>query len=255
VAGDPGIGRVKMIKKKLTMGTCKLCMQYKELVKRSHLTPRWLDEYIKGNGKSFLEIEIGNKPKIANSNMQTLTYVPDILCEECEGRIGRLENFFKTNVYLPIKSKCEKLDPEAEEIFPLNADYKKVKNFLLSLLWRHSFHPKRPINLNSHSDIIRDIIYTDKSIPGLKYPFVLVSLIHRDFFIKDYSYKLTRTFKLKHNKKYDPRYEFFFCGLIINIYLSNHQLPEIVECLNKSENSITIIKRNYEYGKRMLLGG
>lgn len=121
---------------------CKLCLQEKQLVKRSHIIPK----------QFFLKVSKGFGPVNSPDNWiyskkskphqtQNGIYVPDILCDDCEEKLGRFDNYGQT--LLITEKNVQKDDNENLWKVP-NINYKKLKLFFLSILWRshicnHSF--------------------------------------------------------------------------------------------------------------------
>jgi hypothetical protein len=71
-------------------------------------------------------------------------YEADILCQECEGKIGVFDDYFSKLIYNDFRQKLnlQLKNENNEEIIVLendpNYDYAKTKLFFLSLLWRAS---------------------------------------------------------------------------------------------------------------------
>ncbi|QNN44484.1 hypothetical protein [Pedobacter roseus] len=120
-------------------GICKLCLEEKPLIGKSHIYPQFLyqgvfDEtnrtvlqYLKNDGHQFF---------------QTGFYDKYILCECCDNVIlGSLERYAALVFYNPHTTNSVSITEtrERKDLTVMNVqniDYKKFKLFVLSLLWR-----------------------------------------------------------------------------------------------------------------------
>jgi len=135
------------------MSICKLCLQDKKLIKKSHIIPDFLyrhsgmyNEQHKIYSFTLSDLLDGKKTRM----ISTGEYEGNILCAECDGNIiGSYENYVQKLLFgglteepLPIchsyfNDKGEKL------VICENVDYKSYKLFLLSLLWRMSISSRQ----------------------------------------------------------------------------------------------------------------
>jgi hypothetical protein len=115
---------------------CKLCLQEKHLIKKSHIIPKQF--FIKAS-KGFGSVNSGDNvsrvysKKIKSVQKQNGIYVPDILCEDCEQKLGVFDNY--AQIILLAEKNIEKYDKENLWKVP-NVNYKKLKLFFISVLWR-----------------------------------------------------------------------------------------------------------------------
>ncbi|HEX8574656.1 MAG TPA: hypothetical protein VF677_00015 [Flavobacterium sp.] len=145
---------------------CKLCLQDKPLTKESHIIPRQFFHNASDNiDKGFGSVKHGDKAsrlyskKSKSQQIQSGIYVSDILCRDCEQRLGVFDNYAQS--ILLAEKNIEK-DDKANLWKVPNINYKKLKLFFISVLWRshicnHSFFSA--VNLTSNLETkLRDMI-------------------------------------------------------------------------------------------------
>jgi hypothetical protein len=102
-----------------------------------------------------------------------------LLCDKCEQKISRYEKYYKEAVHLS-RHGIEIIQNDRIAIIG-NLDYKKVKLFLLSVLWRMSVSSLPQfanVSLANNEDVIRKIILEEKPGGSCEYPIVaLIPLI------------------------------------------------------------------------------
>ena len=127
-------------------GQCKLCLQYKDLCRESHIIPRFMYKYITGNNNELVFIDEQHATHKFNGE-----YEGNILCENCDSElIGKLEDYFSKFIHgeyqSAIRPRFERMDNRdiiVRENDPIYK-YDLFKLFLLSLLWRASIS-SRPL--------------------------------------------------------------------------------------------------------------
>jgi hypothetical protein len=168
------------------MGQCKFCNHDKPLVD-AHLVPRCLYTL---DGKLPLKI-VGlfgeTRPKRSNIGL----YDPNILCAECDGRIGlwdqhACETLSKDSrkMAIAVVDDGKAVDPNGKILaYKIeNADAEKISKFALSVLWRchHSTREEAStVNLGPHADRMHDILVSDVTISDHGYDVCLE--YHEDF--------------------------------------------------------------------------
>lgn len=124
-------------------GKCKLCLQEKELIKRSHLFPNFLYKGIEDEKKRMFVVSSDSfkTPKTVQSG----AYEEYILCSECDNNtLSKLEryanNYFYSKPYWLDNSDFEQITNVhgIQVIRCKNIAYDKFKLFLESLIWRAS---------------------------------------------------------------------------------------------------------------------
>lgn len=172
--------------------TCKLCQQERKLIK-AHILPKFLYEKMKDEKNSFLSVayDIKNFKNHKVKKVQMEDYDPNILCSDCDNRIfgTNYENYAKIMFYgakfpTEINPECTNYknpNDGAEYSICKNFDYKKTKNFLLSLLWRASITNRsffEDVDLgNKHNERLRKILYENLETNEDEYPIIISSFI------------------------------------------------------------------------------
>ncbi|MDJ0616589.1 MAG: hypothetical protein QNJ63_07545 [Calothrix sp. MO_192.B10] len=127
----------------MNIGICKLCGQEKELIDKSHIISRQFHHYTTEEIKKHFNDVVTNPTYIYSQDgkekqIQSGLYVGGILCRGCENSIGRWENYAQNLLLKKIdidaiteRQKTTKVIQTIE-----NVDYKSLKLFFMSILWR-----------------------------------------------------------------------------------------------------------------------
>lgn len=125
------------------MAICKLCKVGKQLIKKSHIFPNFLytDFYDEQNRLRKFDINEMKKRNPRISKLPTGIYEGQILCNKCDNNIiGALETYMSllVNSKKGTKVKGKRIDSGLSIFEIRNIDSKKLKLFLLSILFRAS---------------------------------------------------------------------------------------------------------------------
>ncbi len=112
---------------------CKLCRKSEKLIK-AHIIPKGFFKYLYPENDTRLPLHIIVKDG-GYVNSSTGEYDPDILCAKCDNRIGKYDNYAQ-KIFL--KSEPEIIPGITDAELINSIDYKKLKLFFISLLWRAS---------------------------------------------------------------------------------------------------------------------
>lgn len=142
------------------LGRCKLCLQEKELIGKSHIIPDFMyrDGGIYHQNHTIKKIDFKSswKGKISFRGKQhSGEYDENILCLECDGnRIGTLELYAKKIFF----KGPNHYQWEEQSVKFLDIDYQKMKLFFLSIFWRASIS-KRPFfrEISPSEEVIEDL--------------------------------------------------------------------------------------------------
>ena len=161
----------------------KLIKINKKLIKTSHIIPEFLYQELYNEKHQMVKINAIEKARGIEkvSNIPKGEYEANLLCKECDGnRIGPFESYvgkILSNAEMPEEQKleCEKIaHGEGIEFLRINnIDYKLLKLFLLSILWRASISKRSTFNevsLGSYEEKIRKNLFEndpsdDNNIP------------------------------------------------------------------------------------------
>lgn len=150
---------------------CRLCNEIAKL-KESHIIPSFAIKFIRDKKLKHRFYEICRKQKriIQDGPKEYL------LCTKCEQQISEYEQYFKEAIY---RNKHGAKRSHDEQSFVIeNLEYKKIKLFFLSLLWRASISSKpefENVSLSYNEDIIRKMIAEEN--PGHSSKFSISAIV------------------------------------------------------------------------------
>lgn len=151
--------------------TCRLCLTSSSL-RKSHIVSNSIFSLVRDKTMNNRFYAIGSQTdNIAQDGPKEY-----LLCDKCEQKIGRYEKYYKEAVHLS-RHKIEIIQDGKVAIIR-NLDYKKIKLFLLSILWRmsiSSLHQFAKVSLVNNEDVIRKIIFEEK--PGRSHEFPIAAII------------------------------------------------------------------------------
>ena len=154
---------------------CKLCLEDKELIGKSHIISNFLlKELLSDDGYILKKNLITGKVE----KLYTGEFEKNILCANCDNNIlGKLEAYGHRVLYTDsIKElilKNERSSDGAEWISCNGVDYKKFKLFLLSILWRLSISNLESygfVYLDEYEDELRKMIINDDPGDVMDFP-------------------------------------------------------------------------------------
>lgn len=228
----------------INIGVCKLCLQEKVLLNKSHIIPNFLIKILgdKKNRKASIMPKYDPNGKIVQSGY----WEGNILCESCDTKIlSQLERYFEIHFFSKLHKMLKIENAPSFGVVPLRikASRDKVKLFLLSILWRFSIAKKRlsdGVFLNKHQEIIRKMISENDAKDFKTYPYVIFSLLNKENYNKKASY--TKLFVSPRHLRDDTghQYRLLIPGFVIQIYISNHQLPDFIKDMEIDKNTILI---------------
>lgn len=151
--------------------TCKLCLEEKPLIKRSHILSDFLYLNVREDDKAMLIIDTGSvraknaKPRRVN----TPEFEGGILCADCDNRILGANESYAAYVLYGKGSNAKKpkiqrqLHPDGKlfSLYIENIDYTMFKLFLLGLIWRASISTRpffQRVNLGPYEEVIRGML-------------------------------------------------------------------------------------------------
>jgi hypothetical protein len=149
---------------------CRLCLTPSSL-RKSHIVSNSIFDLVRDRTMNNRFYAIGSK---------TENIVQDgpkeyLLCDKCEQKIGCYEKYYKEAIHLS-RHKIEILQDGKVAIIR-NLDYKKIKIFLLSILWRMSISSLPQfanVSLVNNEDIIRKMIFEEHPGRSNEYPIAAI---------------------------------------------------------------------------------
>lgn len=160
---------------------CGLCKNESVLIKKSHIIPRFM--YKDLFEEDYIIIARSNDLD-KHKKIQTGIFEKNILCQNCDNIIiGSLEDYAKRLLYggrLKNKPSFYRTVTRGrlKKYTLLNVDYKSLKLFILSILWRASISKAdffRGVDLGPHEERIRKMILNHDSGPDSIYQFCMMA--------------------------------------------------------------------------------
>ncbi len=146
----------------MKIGKCCLCGKTKNLIK-AHLLPKFFYLYLYSGydrNKSLILFDGENKTV---KKRPVGTYDQNILCRDCDGKLGVYDNYAKYFWEKDLLSYSRK-DLPGPAYIKKDIDYKKLKLFCLSYLWRVSIsnmEEVKEISVGPFEDQLREMIDAD----------------------------------------------------------------------------------------------
>lgn len=224
-------------------GICRLCLEEKELIKRSHLFPNFMYQGI-GDEKNRMYI-INTSKSLEIKIVQSGIHEEYILCRECDNNIlSRLERYANNYLYSQpyrtdtINFKQIENISEVKFIRCTNIDYAQFKLFLASLLWRASisssdFFKDFKLTIEQEEQLRKSIL---TSVPLQEDDFACVVTTHQDE-------EVVVTDLVFCNASHERKVSFFINHFAYLFYLEKEDLKaELKEILLNCKNEMGILK-------------
>jgi hypothetical protein len=187
--------------------------------------------------KGFGDVPHGDKvgrtysKKSKSKQAQSGIYVPNILCKDCEQKLGILDNYAQTTL---LKSKFIENEEKTVWKIPI-VDYKKLKLFFISVLWRSHIcnHPLfQEVNLPDSLEFdLRDIIIREEPGDENKLP----------IFLWRYEGKAAELFGAKKRQEPFEHYYFFLGNYRVVIKIDHKNIEDLYKEILLVPNSPLII--------------
>lgn len=237
---------------------CKLCLEEKTLLKKSHIIPDFMHKGLRDDDNKFFLVNIEDFSK--SEKRYTGEFESDILCQECDNKIiGQYETYAHKILYGGKIDKGENIEFENQKnqsglvsTCVKGIDYKKFKLFLLSLLWRSSISSRkfyRQVNLGSHEEIIRKMVISGNPGKQMDYScFISTYLNNKDTLSPDL---VGQPIRVKNGD--GTKYVFLIGGFVYMFFISRHNIPDwLQECVINNSDKISIPHMSKEMGVDML---
>lgn len=160
-------------------GTCKLCKEIKFLCKKSHIFPKHTYKILKESGYSLYIDKETTKNGHGKKDYSGI-FEANILCEDCEQVFNKYETYANGLIY---ESRINNINKEIIDskiiITGSDYDYKKIKLYFLSILWRSSISSKDFFNQVKLTDNLEEELRSMllECNPGEEYQFsIMLSL-------------------------------------------------------------------------------
>jgi hypothetical protein len=147
------------------VANCKLCLKEKELM-FSHIIPEYFYEPMYDEKHRFMQISTIPEIPIKHKQKGIREY---LLCEECEQKFSVFERYVSQAYYHKESNKIQ----QDERIFVVeDVDYKLLKLFQLSILWRSAITNVElfgDVKLGPHTERLRLMLFNED--PGKDYEY------------------------------------------------------------------------------------
>jgi hypothetical protein len=212
-------------------GQCKLCLRQATL-RRSHVVPEFVYRPVFGAGHTAVVLE-PNKPK--RTHRQT-GYWERLLCDECEGRLGRLETYF-ADVWFKKPLRPRRIPGLEVEIKGL--DYSRLKLFFLSVFWRagvSTLESFQDVSLGVHAERLRTRLIASDAGPAETYPIAGLAIRDDDGGFRDTLMLLPGGARIDGHHVY----QMLFGGVFWSCIVSSHRTGRPVEPGLREDGSLTL---------------
>ncbi len=136
-------------------GICRLCLAQRQLC-HSHILPELVFRPSYDKSGRTMELEFDGQNRFVQQG-----YREYLLCEECEARFQRWEDYFAR----AWRRRLPKIVRPNEVVLVTGLDYAKLKLCILSFLWRASVStlPEfEPVRLGPHEERLRSILLEER---------------------------------------------------------------------------------------------
>ncbi len=209
---------------------CKLCGEDRKLIK-AHIIPEGFFRPLR-LGSTSLEIH-SNTNGVFPKKSPIGVYDKNILCEKCDKYIGLWDDYAHRLLIQNFSDKFAVYEGNSKVAYKINIyDYKKLKLFFISVLWRASISSQpfyKKIEIGIHEQILKKMIIDDD--PGDPYDYA-VSLAK---FIDPAIIAMLDP----HRTKFDGiNYcQFYITGFVLYIKTDKRNPPDFLKklCLKKDQ--------------------
>lgn len=222
---------------------CKLCNGEKILVK-AHIIPEGFFRPLR-HGSTVPEIH-SNTKGVFPKRSPIGVYDKNILCEKCDKYLGLWDEYAQKLLIQNFSESNAVYNGSTKVAYQINSyDYKKLKLFFLSLLWRASISSQpffKKIQIGAHENILKEMIRN--SNPGEPYDYAVSLAKFSDPRIKEMLDPHTTRFS-------GVNYcQIYLTGFVLYIKTDKRKPPAFLEelCL-KRDPPFWIILRDINEGK------
>lgn len=229
------------MKEEKTYKVCSLCGTHQKLIK-AHIIPESFFKELYNDEHYFDEVLNQEKLDKRTKRRKGL-YDSEILCAKCDGKLGKLYDDYGAKVFwgyrnlnIKIKDFHDIKDPRIKWRVVYNADVKRIKLFLLSILWRASISKLdffKSVDLGEiHSERIKSILKENNSVYINDYS---ILLMHYATNSPSTRQVLTSINKYRNDGKI--YYAAMLCGILIVWYISPNSVPRGLRIFDLSEGN------------------
>jgi len=225
-----------MNRKNPKIAECKLCLQIKKLC-RSHILPEFLFKPLYNKDHKFHEIS--NLPQKKN-RMRQIGIWEYLLCKECEAILQKNEDY----VFRLLHQYDGKRENYRNAFLIYDVDYKGLKLFQLSLLWRVVISNRREFKhvkiAPKHQEKLRNMLLSDDPGRYYEYGCMLAALFAEGKLVEDLIMKPEQYRKEGHEVVQ------LICGGFIWLFIISSHMEKFPhkESFLSSEGRLVIYKKD-----------
>lgn len=231
---------------------CALCQEEREL-RESHIIPEFMFRTMYDEIHRFHVLSDKRPNQLAQKGLRQ-----KLLCDSCEQHLGRHERYVSLLMTGAIPLEVE---PRESYVIFRGIDYKALRLFQLSVLWRSSICDLpffSEVSLGQHEERVRQLLLNDD--PGLSWQYgcLMFALIHAGAVVDDLMVQPTKV-------RLDsvPCYRFVFGGHFWLFFVANHQHPRKIESASLDPSgelrirmkNVAEIKYITEFGRTLIEQG
>lgn len=215
------------------MAKCKLCLEEKQLIKKSHIIPEFMYQDLYDDKHKmivFTPAEMARGEGFVK-NPSLGEYESGLLCIDCESKVlSKYESYASKALYggMLASNECpvfqNYINPDGLKYSSgTNISYSKIKIFFLSILWRASIS-SRPlfseINLGEHEEILRKMILNGEPKEIDDYPIFFSAFVND----KNAPRNLIAQPQIRETETGHTSFIFIIGGMIYFFYLNSKEL-------------------------------
>lgn len=212
---------------------CALC-QTEGPLNNSHVIPEFLYRSLYDDKHRFHQIS--TTPEKANVFLQKGLREP-LLCERCEQRLSVWERYMSLVLNGGVGLGVRRVE---NRLHLSELDYRKLKLFQLSILWRASVSTLSvfgQVALGPHEERIRLLLLAEDPGPFNKYGCIMFILMHQDELLQELIVPPTWARLLE-----QKAYRFVFGGLVFLYVVSSSRTADIVSTHFLQQDGTAIVK-------------
>lgn len=212
---------------------CALCLQDEPLC-NSHIVPEFMHREIYDEKHRFLGIS--NNPSKPVKFFQKGLREP-LLCRGCETKLNHNERYARKCLYggTPLA-----VQQRGKEVSVSGVDYKRMKLFLMSILWRFAvttIEGFKGVKLGPHREKLRQLVLAEDPGEPFRYGCAIIEVVYEDKRIPGLIMQPTSARLGSHRI-----WRIIVDGLLLLFCVSNHDAPaEIRPLFLKPDGSMLIL--------------
>jgi hypothetical protein len=163
---------------------CKLCGARAKLLKKSHIIPNFMYKKLKDDLNRMILVDF-NSPHKQGKFEQTGYFDKYVLCSKCDNeRLSKWEKYADLVLFggngKSVPQFKHAVGPDGiKSIIVNNVDFKKIKLFVLSILWRSSISRQsffKNIELGQTSEILRRLLLEEVNLTDYDFKISIVAV-------------------------------------------------------------------------------